>query len=335
MDLETAHVGRASNVERSGDVSASLVGLSFVYCVASIAATSTSKMALVSMNCPLVLVGLGQLIATLSALFAAKLICLPFPAIALAELKRTLPLSVLYILCLFLALEGSRTAEFPVYCLLQWLALLFVVAGQLVVFSRCESLHVNAAVAMIQLGVLIAGIHYYSTLQYSGSAVVVLSEAAYAGYLLYVSHALGDEKGPFKLQYFVTLLGTCGTLFYTAATGDLLAMYQYPHWMEKSFILAFSLSSVFGAIATLATVALLRITSPVTFAVVDGVKNLVVTYVGIYLGSEFRFEIPLWRFYGIHVTVAGCLFYMYYRIHYSEPSEKDVEKVSDKPVVNV
>ena len=326
MDPETADKGRALIPVRSRTPLSKQTVFFLVFCIASIATTSTSKMALVSVNCPLVLVGLGQLVATLFVLVAMKRACVN--TVTLAELKRTLPLSVAYVSYLFLALEGIRSADSSVYVLLQWFTLLFVATGQALVFSRYESLHVNAALAMMLLGTFLTALHYCSAEQYAGAAVVVLSNAVYAGYLLYASQTLGDQMGPVKLLYCNTVVGICIVMLFAAATGELRAAYNYPHWAGQSFILVFSLSCACGAIAALATLALLRLTSPLTFAVVDGMKNVVVAYVGIVLASEFCYEMPLWRFYGIHVTVAGSLFYSYYKKYYSD---YHMVKVSGEP----
>lgn len=317
---------------------AKLFGFSLVFCLSSIVTTSTSKMALVSINCPLVLVGLGQLVATLFVLLVMKQAPVTtFPALTLAELKRTFPLSAAYVLSLFLALEGIRSADFSVYVLLQWLTLLFVAAGQALVFSHYESLHVNVALVMTQLGTFITAIHYYSAGQYAGAVVVVLSNTVYAGYLLSASKTLwGDQMEPAKLLYCNTVVGICIVVLVAVAKGDLRAVFDYPHWANSNFVLVFSLSCACGAIAPLAALVLLRDTSPLTFAVVDGMKNLAVTYVGIFLASEFRFEMPLWRLYGTHVTVAGCLFYIYYRMYYSECTPNlDIVKVSGRQIINV
>ena len=329
MDLEIAGscTDRVLLPERRQSKTARLVGASFVFCVASITTMTTNKMALVSLNCPLLMVGLGQLVATMVSLLAMKATChTTFPGITLAELKRTIPLSVVYTSSLFLGIESTRAVAFPMYVLLQWFTLLFVAAGQILVFSRYESLHVNSAVAMMQLGVLIAGVHYCSTSEYTGSVLVVLSNAVHAGYVLYAEKALGHHTGAVKLLYCNATVGLGLTLLYALVAGEVRAVYEYPHWTSRSFVLLLSLSCVCGAITTFTTVVLLRVTSTLTFAVVDGMKNLAVTYVGIYMASEYSFELPLWRLYGTHVTVAGCVFYVYYRIYYSEPQRTVSEK---------
>ena len=323
MDLETADTSRVVRPERwrSRNAILRLVGTSFVFCIASITTTSANKMALVSLNCSSLMIGLGQLVATTLTLAAIKSVSsAEFPVVTFAELKRTFPLSVVYVLSLFLSIESTRAVAYPAYVLLQWTMLPLVAVGQILLFSRHESLQVNAALAMMETGVLLAGVHYCSASEFAGYSMVVLSNAVYVTYILYTAKALGDHvSSAIKVLYCNAVVGLGLTLLLAAATGELRATYEYPHWTSRSFALLFSLACVCGAITTLTTVGILRITSTMTFTVVDGIKNLAVTYVGIYMASEFRFELPLWRFYGTHVTLAGCLFYIYYRVYYGKP----------------
>eukprot|EP00731_Ephydatia_muelleri_P010749 Em0005g1335a len=260
-------------------------------------------MALVSVNCPLVLVGLGQLVATLFVLVAMKRACVN--TVTLAELKRTLPLSVAYVSYLFPGIGGYPVCDSSVYVLLQWFTLLFVATGQALVFSRYESLHVNAALAMMLLGTF-------------------LNRPS----LLFGRATLGDQMGPVKLLYCNTVVGICIVMLFAAATGELRAAYNYPALGGQKLHSGVLALLCMWRHCRSATLALLRLTSPLTFAVVDGMKNVVVAYVGIVLASEFCYEMPLWRFYGIHVTVAGSLFYSYYKKYYSD---YHMVKVSGEP----
>ena len=83
----------------------------------------------------------------------------------------------------------------------------------------------------------------------------------------------------------------------------------YDGWYNLDFLLIFMLAALLGSVLNYSIFVCTTINSALTTAVVGCLKNVVTTYIGMMIFTDYAFN--LWNFAGINISIAGSLYYTY------------------------
>uniref|UniRef100_A0A8C5EEP2 Sugar phosphate transporter domain-containing protein n=1 Tax=Gouania willdenowi TaxID=441366 RepID=A0A8C5EEP2_GOUWI len=165
---------------------------------------------------------------------------------------------------------------------------------------------------------------------------ILFNDAFTAAYGVYTKKKLGDQSlGKYGVLFYNAIIIVIPTLMLSAYTGDLHKAFMFEDWVETTFVLCFLMSCVMGSVAEslilffntsalnidtimfplprfvlmYSIVLCSYYNSALTTTVVGALKNVVVAYVGIFIGGDYLFS---WtNFLGLSICMSGGVVYSY------------------------
>jgi solute carrier family 35 protein len=86
-------------------------------------------------------------------------------------------------------------------------------------------------------------------------------------------------------------------------------VYNHPGWGQTDFVMLFVLTSMMGSILNYSIFLCTTLNSALTTAVIGCLKNVVTTYIGMIVFSDYKFQIL--NFVGLNISIFGSLYYTY------------------------
>lgn len=263
-------------------------------------------------------VGLGQIVAIIVILRSLKAFgVISFPDCSWQQFYRVYPLPLFYFLNLVFGLGATQKTNLPMFTVLRRFTIIFVAVGQVYMFKQYESTTVNGTLVMMIVGAVVAA---YRDLSFDlmGYVYVTMNNVVTAVNTLYVKKKLNGDMSNVELMYYNCLVTILPAIAFAAGTGDLATAYHYTRWTEPGFLLNFGLSCVMGAVLMYSMTLCQSLVSALTHTVIGCIKNIAVTYVGMYVGGDYVFE--TYNFIGIHISIIASVLYSVFKFREQEVS---------------
>ncbi|XP_065904108.1 UDP-sugar transporter UST74c-like [Dysidea avara] len=302
-------------------------GAAAFYGAASLLIIMVNKAVLTSFGFPsFQFLGLGQIVATLVVLQVAKLFkIIHFDNISMITIKKIFPLPLFYIGNLLFGLGGTQKLSLPMFVVLRRFTLLFTMLGEQYYLGIQSSLQVQISVGMMILGALVAASNDLS-FQVIGYCFILFNNFCTSANVL-VSKKMVDNKSDglnkYGILFYNALVSLLPAMILAYTTGDIEKALSYDQWNNPFFIVMFLSSCIMGFVLMYSILLCTAINSPLTTMVTGCIKNIAVTYTGMFFGGDYVYSLT--NFVGINVSAIGSLVYSY--IKYAEQQEERNKKL--------
>lgn len=275
--------------------------------------------------------GIGQMFSTiLILLIARRLKIVSFPAFSISIVKKVFPLPLFYVGNMIFGLGGTQALSLPMMTVLRRFSVLMTMVLEYYILSVRPRTDVQLSVCLMIFGALVAA---FNDLAFNlpGYIYLLLNDIFTAGNGVVMKKKLNaKDLGKYGLLFYNSLLMLPVTVLIAYCTGDLTKSYEYPGWtsnpitdtnrsgskenqLEETnsvnfvFLFHFLLSCVFGFILMFAALLCTQYNSALTTTMVGCLKNILLTYSGMFIGGDYIFS--LWNFMGLNISAAATLWY--------------------------
>jgi solute carrier family 35 protein len=233
-----------------------------------------------------------------------------YPPIKKDIILSVAPLSIVFVLNVVIGLVSLRVVNVPMFTTLRRLAGLCVIVLEWAILGIVPSTSKLNSLLVILFGAVIAGIGDLS-FDLISYACVMINNMLTAGYLIAAK----------KLDKGKTVLNANGKVFYNSLVsipwllllalfnGELVAVQQYEFLYTFDFQIAFLFSAVLAFLVNAATFWCTSATTPLTTSVTGQTKNILVTFLGMFLFGDVQPTALL--LFGLLISIIGSIWYSY------------------------
>lgn len=300
------------------------IGSALFYGLSSFMITVVNKTVLTTYKFPSFLVlSLGQLLASVIVLGMGKqLKVVSFPDFNSDIPKKIFPLPLIFLGNMMFGLGGTQALSLPMFAALRRFSILMTMLLEMKILQTRPSFAVQVSVYSMIGGALLAASDDLS-FNLHGYIYVMLTNTLTAANGVYVKKKLDTvDLGRYGLMFYNSLFMLIPAFVGTWIAGDLQIAYEFKEWSDPFFAIQFILSCIMGFVLTYSTILCTHYNSALTTTIVGCLKNISITYIGMFIGGDYVFS---WlNCIGINISVIGSLLYTYvtFRRKQIRPSQK-------------
>ncbi|VDN52130.1 unnamed protein product [Dracunculus medinensis] len=311
------------------------IGSALSYALCSIFIVFVNKILLTNYRFPSFLcAAIGQMLATVIIIFFASCFhIITLPPFTLVVIRKIFPLPLFYGGNLISGLGGTQKIKqrkvnknifivillfliffifsLPMFTVLRRFSILMTMIMEYLILGTKASFAVRVSVAMMMLGSVVAAL-YDLTFDVYGYSLIMFNDLCTAANGVYMKRKLeAKELGKYGLLFHNSLLMIVPSILIAFFADDFQKVRDFVAAGHFTFSVAicFILSCVCGFALNYSTVICTHYNSALTTACVGPIKNLFVTYVGMFSSGDYIFA---WNnFLGINISVVGSILYAY------------------------
>jgi len=321
---ESPRIGLLSK-SRFSDLTLKLVS-ALLYGICSFLITVINKIVLTSYGFPSSgILGVGQMVAIISILKTASLFRLVTIRRISANNRKLWTLATFYLGNLITGLGGTKHLPLPMFIALRRFSIAFTALGEFYLLNVRQSFSIIMTIIAMISGSFVAAAADL-TFNARGYILVMLNNLFTAANGVYIKKTIDSrEINKHEILFYNALFTIVPLVIITYITDDMESLYNFQHWTNPGFILSFLISCVMGYLLMFSTVLCTHYNSALTTTIVGTLKNILTTYVGMYIGGDYRFS-PL-NFLGLNISLVGSLVYTYLTFsRKSHPVAKELPK---------
>lgn len=265
--------------------------------------------------------GIGQMIVTILVLYIARAFSvIKFPSLSKDVIKKLWPLPVFFIGNLICGLGGTKHLSLPMFTVLRRFTILMTLVGEYFILHTKRSLPIILTVFAMVGGAMIAAIDDL-TFDAKGYVFVLCNDFFTAANNICVKKKLdARDLGKYGLLYYNALFMILPLTLLWWLSGEVEKTVSYSYWPDMLFLTSFLLSCFMGFVLMYSTVLCTAYNTALTTTIVGVLKNILVTYVGMYLGGDYIFS---WtNFLGLNLSMSGSLVYTYITFTQKQPKSE-------------
>lgn len=305
------------------------VGSALFYGVASFLITVINKTVLTSWEFPSFLVlSIGQMLASILILGAGKRTgIITFCDLNRDIPKKLFPLPLIYCGNMMFGLGGTQALSLPMFTAIRRFSILMTMMLEFKVLGVRPSRPVQISVWCMVGGALLAASDDMS-FNLHGYTYVMITNTLTAANGVFLKKKLETiDIGKYGIMFYNSVIMIVPVVVGAWLFGDLDAAYNYPHWHNPVFLVQFLLSCVMGFILSYAIVMCTQFNSALTTTIIGCLKNICVTYLGMFIGGDYLFS---WlNCVGLNISIFGSLLYTYITFRKKDTVRKVVQQKVD------
>lgn len=253
---------------------------------------------------------LGQLIASIIVLYSgSKLKIVTIPSYSKDLIRNIFPLPLIYLGNAVFGLGGTQALSLPMFAALRRFSILMTMFLEFYVLKVRPSTPVQLSVFAMVGGALLAASDDLS-FNLEGYTFIMITNALTAANGVFIKKKLvGSDLGTYGLMYYNSLIMLFPALIVTYIVGDMKSAFEYDQWANPFFVSQFLMSCIMGFVLNYSTVLCTQYNSALTTTIVGCLKNVSITYIGMFIGGDYIFS---WlNCIGINISVMASLIYTY------------------------
>ncbi|CAL8102358.1 unnamed protein product [Calicophoron daubneyi] len=280
------------------------------YMVCSIGIMFTNKLVLTSYQFPSFLtLGLVQTLFTfllIRIFFSSELNKTDRPDV----FRKVFPLSVCYATDIVMGIAGTGSINLPMFSALRRLSNMFIMIGEYIFLGIVRTCAIYTCVVVMVLGAGVAAVGDI-TFDALGYTYIFINNFSTAGKALLTKSRLRDQGfSSLELLYYNSGFMVPFLAVLVFVRTDFNALIQFREWTNPLFLLYFIFSCCSAVLLNYSLLQCTHYTSALTTSVIGVIKNIVVTYAGMFVGGDYRYTHT--NFIGFTLGVLGAILYIYY-----------------------
>ncbi|XP_067945673.1 UDP-sugar transporter UST74c-like [Watersipora subatra] len=307
------------------------VGSAGFYAICSLTIVVVNKLVLTSYEFPSEVLALGQMTATIIILALGKLCkVVDFPSLSMDTIYKIFPLPLIFFFNSVCGLGGTKRLNLPMFTVLRRFSILMTMLLEQFLLGNAHRWKKQLSVYMMIFGALVAA-WYDLSFNLPGYIMIFLSDIATALNGVYTMKKLQAKSlGKYGILFYNSLFMLLPTILFVSYTGGIEQARNAP-WMDPVFSAQFTTSCIMGFVLNYSVVLCTLHNSALTTTIVGVMKNIVVTYLGMFIGGDYIFDIM--NFVGLNISAAASVVYSY--LEFKPSSEPETpEKPPDTSTAN-
>jgi solute carrier family 35 len=228
--------------------------------------------------------------------------------ISWSGIKAILPLSTCYLLNILTGLSATQNLSLPMMVLLRRASILMTMLLEKAMLNSQPSKTVQMSVGLMLAGALVAALGDIS-FNMMGYIVIFFNDLFTALNGVIMKRTAEEyRKSKMTVLFLNSFLSAIGVAIIIAfVPGEVEKVQNFAEWGNSNFVFYLVFASLLGSVLNLAIFLCTSTNSALTTTVVGCLKNVLTSYLGMFIGGDYIFS---WlSFLGINISIAGSLIY--------------------------